>query len=576
MKMDFFKKDTFLLALLVVILLAFSLSPFIYRSLLTPPDNVFLGTEGFHIGYYNALSLMIRGMNGFWDPLKLFSFPLAHFELPLMGWIGGIFSLPVDFAYHFFRSIIILALPLSAYWFFSSIFEKPAERLTAFLLAFLVGAFPVFWVKNDWGRFATEVNFYQPPDFLLRLIRYPHNLLGATLVLVIITIFFKFISSKEAKKSYLLIAALLAVLVGLINVPNAVFFGLAVMIFVPLLFFFQLKLKTERRDWIKIILFLGIASVAFAGPLFYFKWIYTTTAYLAVSASAERGFSAIDFREPLLPLAWGYFVSVGPLVFLSLFGLKKFWQELDQKRLFIFSYLLAGLLFFFLGFYLLGTSRLRHHHTPFYIPWAILATYGFFSLSTWLQRRTKKLKPFTIHASLFIILIIISLPTYANALQREFTRFGTPPNLDPYVYPKKEWFAAVAWLGDNSCWFERVLAGQRASTIIPAFSGNLVYWPNIDELSSPEGQQREVNSKLILGGKVDKDELGLLLVREKISLIFIGVEERGMGVDFSETPDFLHLIFSNDEISIYEVGGVISEHPVTGEVLECSIRDIVN
>ncbi len=572
----FSKKNLVFLFLISLILLILQYLPYIYHVRQTPPDRVYLGAERYTPDYYIYLFYTNQG---FLNRTTVSDFytnephedSLVHVEYLIMGKIGSLLGFSVITTYYFFRSLFLIIYIFASFWFITKFIKDSLWQKLTLILSFFWGG--LFWpeVTNTGLNLKSYFDFYQPPDLINRLTFEPHKLIGMGLFLIILNVIARTSyyghRTKQSIKYYILLPLLLVVgfIHGITSISIAftiIFYLLLVSLLKLLRHKFTLKTLLSFSPFFPIIVFLIL-------PVFYWQRVFATNpVWYNVFYTWEKYFTNIDRLAPLVPTIIGYLFTIGPLIFLSLIGLKKFLNDHKQTGLFILSFLLSNIFLFFLGYIVLGTSKHRFFQTPYLLVWSILASYGlrefadkitisagdsasvvrgFFSL---FSKKTPPAIRALAGPALITTLLLFGLPNLKQGLDRQLYQFGTPPNLEFLAYPAKTFYQGLLWLKKNTTTNDIILSLPTAGNIIPAIPGRKVVVG--DYVHTYRFAEKLSLVTKFYKGQMTNIEAKNYLQKEKVSFVFWGEEEKNIG-DYPAKTEFLKEVFRNKDVVIYQV-----------------------
>ncbi|MBI3385001.1 hypothetical protein HY030_02295 [Candidatus Gottesmanbacteria bacterium] len=572
--MSFFKKDFPFLFLISLILLILQYSPYVYHLHQTPPDRVYLGAERYTPDYYIYLFYTNQG---FLNRTTVSDFytnvphddSFVHIEYLVMGKIGHLLGLSVVAAFYLFRSLFLIIYILTSFWFITKFIKDTLWQKLTLILSFFYGG--LFWpeITKTGLNLKAYFDFYQPPDLINRLGFEPHKLIGMSLFLIILYLSYK---TYKTYKTYIILFSL-TLLAGLIHGITSISLIFTIIFYLLLKVIIHI-LNNKKPHLVgllksaKYYLFLAFLSL----PLLYWQWVFSKNSAWQNASWWEHYFVQADFKSPLLPTLLGFLVVLGPLIFLSLLGLKQFLQKTQQLGLLLLSFLSSNIFLFFLGFYFLETSKQRYFQTPYLLGWSILAMYGLIDLIEKIRRRLTNFLRSPIpserrgiltpqenlvnrHRKLLIItttiILIFGLPNFKQGLDRELYQFGKTPNLDLFSYPPKPWYESLVWAKDHTEANDVFLSLPNAGHVIPAISGRRVFLG--DFFHTPGYYDKLPFVTKFYGGQMTKEEVKKILSREHINYIFVGYEEKALGDITKYQPGLFSEVFKNNEVVIYKV-----------------------
>lgn len=500
-----------------------------YRLINTPFSSLYLGAEKYYPDYYGLLGFLRRGMRMSWVDILLSGF--AHSEYSILGKIDSYLNIPIHFYYQVIR-VGLVALPLYfLYLFYRKTLRK--KWLAGFLIAVFGAGLPIF----DKGKglvFKTDFDFYQFPSPLYRFYREPHHLIGIGLSILIFVFFAKVFKRATIKRVFVLGG--LAIICGFFHATSVIIFniGLSFFLFFGVLFYKKKFINVKKR--ICEISFLFFSFL----PLFYYKFLWLIHAKSEGNIYAqmsEKSYSLLDSRHPLKPLVIGFFLSLGLPFVLSIFGFFKRLKKFKKIDLLVFCYFLAISFFYFLGFKILGVSRIRVHQVVFYLPLGYFGAKGLY----FLKEKIVKVGYILVLFGLFFSSLIF----YVNDFKKEFNQFKG----DLAVYPKKDWFEGIEFLNKDKD-YVMVLSMPRASYFLPGFADKKWYISDVGHTIDYNKRLDKVSS--FFKGSMNESKARNFLKGIEAEYVFYGDEERSLGGDLGRYG-FLAPVFKNKEVVIFKV-----------------------
>lgn len=333
----------------------------------------------------------------------------------------------------------------------------------------------------------------------------PHITLTAALMVFIVLITARYLDSKSTKTGLLVI--LLPTLVGLLSAYHL----LVVISFNSWVIFLNLKKIKEYKALI-------ISTIL----------IIARAVYLYVGLHAHESFAnwieASRVASPPLP---SFLIGWGGLFIAGYFGVSK----LPKTKLSSMVKLIS-ILTILLAFFPSSISRNLVLTTPVFL--AIFATFGLISLS--LKKTVSKLV-WTVVILAVIDVFVIYLPTLSINKQLK-----NDPAFRLFFITTQE-KETLDWLSTNSKVDEGVLASYRLGDIIPAYTGNKVFWGHWSLSGNFSNQYKYA---WVIDGKNENEVLKFLADNH---LNWVVAPSDSLLKDRT----YLKLGFSNSDLSIYKV-----------------------
>lgn len=529
----------------IVISLLISFSPLLYEmvkvSTVLPHDRYPLLELEYPPDMRVYLSRMQEGIDGKWlvsekytsEPHKPTIF---HEVYLLMGKISGWFGLEPIQAFPFWRLICGVFVLISGYFYIADQLRNKLVRISAFILFVIAGNLPIL-AKTGIPLLGLHFNFNLYWNTFLdpvkRLFFLPHYTLGSGLTILSLM----FISRGNFKGYF--IGGFLALLAVIILPPcfpiivgTAVIFGLIN------------SEKGIKETFSKLLVFTLWSILMLLYILFsvsYFPW----NTQPANDISITMPFHWIEFLSALGVTGWvGLIGSFYLLIFRKKEGyLSAIWVLVTFGEL------------FFLGFFPSLFNRYRLVQVDFHLPLAVASVVFVWSLFSVLKRKT-------LFFSLFVVLLLLpSLITWPMSLRSQ-TIFANDkikatypliPAIPYTVYPVRDFMGGLFWLKNNTSHDAVVLAGETAGSMIPAYSGNVVYLGHGHQTVNYVKKQAIMHE--FYSQKMKADDMKSFLVANKISYVFFSLEESQIANKDELLYPFLELIFRNNMVMIYRVRG---------------------
>ncbi len=120
------------------------------------------------------------------------------------------------------------------------------------------------------------------------------------------------------------------------------------------------------------------------------------------------------------------------------------------------------------------------------------------------------------------------------------------------LYPLKEWMDGIRWLKINTKSDDVILAEVTASNYIPAYSGNTVYF---GQLNTVNYEKKETEAQSFFKGLFTISDAENLLNKGRIKYIFYSMQEKEISknLDLTKTYPFLKIAYENPLVEIYKV-----------------------
>lgn len=508
--LQLYKIESYLIVIVVLVAITLNLSTFFYRSLTTPKDRTFAGTQFYSDDYAVYVSYIKQGQEGRWTTVDKFTSELhpsslIHEEYLLWGKLTGFLGIQPVLAYHLSRLIFGLVFLALIYLLLLKVFRKPEEsilRIACFLLI-CFGAGYLDKSGQPYLSWLTEMDISQKFGSLL------HYLLG---FIGLLGIFNWFLS--ENKSLWLLIVFSL---VSSFVLPSSI------MIAVTTLVIFAL-FSGQRKKLFAPIVVMVMASI----PSFvYDQFIFNVSPWSHILAWEKINRGPFTFIQ--------YLFALGPVAFLMPLGLLA-WKNNRRLVAFLVSWIMAVFSWAFVFADFLNFNPTRFLQSPVYIPLAIMAVLGLkvlFKNKNWLLVLT------------VLAAIIISLPTTLKSLKNHLQMYADYTEL---IYPGRNLMEAFGFLDKNTQPQQTVLSLYMAGNLIPFLAGNSVYLGHLQE--TIDYPRKVENAGRFYSGLLPVDEASNFLRQANISLVFYSPQEKASGGGIAKYS-FLKPIFENETTTVF-------------------------
>lgn len=529
-----------------LLLLTLSMAQIIYRYKITPPDRVYLGQHEFYTDDYSIyVSNIFQGQLGRWTLLDKHTSEahvgtIIHDEYLLWGKLTSLFKIGPIISYHLFRFSMGFILLLVIYKFLKILFPNNSPlRLLSFLFILFSFGFPKITQSASGTTVKQFMDWYKEFDVFSRFVALPHYLLGNTLFILNVILFFKFSNSKFLNSKFLILNSATAVLAALIHPIAAVSLCAYYAVFIFLSFFLHLFYKNYNNYKYYLIYFF-VTVLSTLPVILYYKQLMSIPPWNHMAA--WEGVS--QYHIPITD----FIGALGPNFFLAPIGLlfmlkdsisKKFAnQNFFEITLFLFSWIFTFFLLIYFSYPILHISEVRFMQVFIFIPFAILSAYAIYSLS--------RLINIKFIAIIIFIIFMIYLPLYISSFK---DKLFYHPLSSTLVFPYLDWMKGIYYLRDNTPKSAVVLAAYQAATTIPFVSGNTVYtghlWATLDR-----SRKEPLRDKFLRNIMTEKEAYDFFS-NEKIDYYFHGFQEAGMGI-YPQNYKFLKPVFSNSRVIIYK------------------------
>lgn len=497
-----------------------------------PPGFTYLAVGHYYLDYFEYLQQTAQGMMGHWTVLNQFATDdptqtiLGWGQYLIIGKIAKFLHLSVVSGYWLAVFFLVFFCCLSIYF----IIKRLLPNLSFFyqLTAWFFCLFAAPFINNKLVPFDF---WYAPMSFFHRFGGVPHHLLTSILtvgILILSTdIFFqlnKLAFLKLAKKIIIVTVLLLLLLtfapLQVINLISAIFL-------LGLIFLIKNKLSKN------LICFLLIIFFAVLPAAILIKISHDGSGLFQRAIAWE---SAQQNYPPLTLIL----LTIGPILFFAVFGLRKYFKEISNIRWLLLFYVFFSYLYFFsplAGYF--GTFNGRFLSPSVYILFGSLSILGIIEVGSWFGKAKK----------ILALLLIAVLSGYFIWLTTAiFLSFGP---VDQTSYLPNQIFNGIKFLGKQSG-TKGVLTSpdKYFGLIVPVFADKNVYTGRM--IFTGDLENKLALADRFYQGNMSPDEAKTFTEVSKIEYIFLTYAEKYPPKNLSKYQ-FLKLIYDKEGVKIYKV-----------------------
>lgn len=484
------------------------------------------------------LSQMREGYDGKWLVSEKYTSEshqptMLHLNYLLMGKITGWLGIDPVQAFPLWRLLGGAAMLASGYFFIQRFVREKKTRVATFLFFAVIGNLPML-VANGipllGKQFSLVISWYTFLDPVKRLVFYPHYTLASAFVILAIAFLGKD-GTRDSMK-----AGLFALLTSII-LPQGL-----IIIVTTAICFNLLNLRNGVSRIVKAQLpFWGLTLISLGIILFslsYFPW----NLQLKNDASLSIPFSWREYLSALGPTGW-----LGIVASMYLLILRK------KEGFLVACWIFSTIAIMYLSGIFRLSNQFRWTQIDFHLPLAVTSA---LLLSAVTSRVRLRRIAFGVTVILVILPSVIVWPVSLKS-QSLFTEAKIQASYPlipahPYVvYPVKSFMEGIDWLKNKTSHDEIVLAGETAGSMIPAYSGNTVYLGHGHQ--TVNFPLKQANMQSFYSGKFEENEMKEFLKANRISYVFLGLEESQLAGSNDLSYSFFNLVFRNDQLKIYKV-----------------------
>lgn len=547
--MKLFRSPNFRLTVITVISFLFLLSSYLpnfYEASvidLMPPDRVMLWGEHIYTYDYNVyLSKIRQGNESRWLTIDKYDNQIKQngslvYEIYLLsGKIGNIFRFDPPLTFHLLRTVLSIIWVLTIIYLNIYFLKKPFFYSIGILFSLLTASWPVFYrFQNQWWV-GMHMDWWQEMDILKRISYLPHYLLNYISVALLFLLLHKF--SKNLKTKHFLYICLILFLSAFNQPAGAILFLIAWVIYYSMrIVWFK---SYNKKQVIDIFSYSIILVIAAAIPLLYLRLAFSTYPLKSITDFDLNNRLAVDLKE--------YILALGPIFFTGILGLIIAFIKKEERLLPFISWITAAFIAIIVFKYL-PYHPIRFVQTANHIPLALLSAY-------FISRLMRKRILITLIVLPIIFLGIVQ-SYFSVKAQTDFIHqravAGQPlvPYAPQVMYPLKDFWNGLQWLGKNTDINSIVLSQYTAGNYIPAYSGNFVYFGHNPETVFYAEKEMKVN--LFFSGTMSDEQALNFLRKENISYIFYGPQEKEKSLKDINKYKFLKPVFNSQYVTIFKI-----------------------
>jgi hypothetical protein len=539
-----FQKEYVIAILMVVFLYICAYVPIAWNYYHGEPGRTYLGFTAFPIDYLGNLSIVQRGVSGFWTRIAFVTsaIPSQGFYIKtiylLIGNISRVLSVSPLLMFKIVTCILSILFILCIWIILKHLFYTKISRLTAFfLILFSTGITKPHSLKG-WDYLRGDVEVFQRTTILQ-----PHYMLGSICSLLSIYYLSQAIDKKNIR--FLLLASFFG-FVGMWTFPPSIAMIFGCFIVYGIILILQ---KNAIYTIFKIILYVAIFSLISLLPYLYFSYAgnyFDNNRFLQVENIFVFPLSVLD-----------YFSLIGSIVLPCLIAIP--W--IIKKKSTFFSLCLSYIIFHPIAvLYLsdaMSVNKIRFIQTSYFIYFAIVGTVGLRECVSFFKRFASKIGLHVLQIFLILLIIIPSIHTYYLSavfnLDRYFPMFGIN-----FGYPPQEDYSAMIWFASHVKKNSIVLSSTYSGTLLLALAPVRVYasdWFGAVQLVT-EAEILFPPMYKYYRGEMSDIEADTFLSTYSISYIYVGTDERTfINKEYNGVLPYKGLkeIYSNTKVKIYQV-----------------------
>jgi hypothetical protein len=523
-----------------LIVLALTSLPYLFGYLSSPPDKQFMGLmldipdHGGYLSWWRGFQSAPLVSNKLTpEPNDPLFFNLLWWVLAQVSVVTGLGYAPV---YQAFRWLAGASFLWAVYRLIAQFLPKVRERRLAFLLiTFSSGlgwALVILKYTLAKGELLYPLDIYVAEgNSFLCILGYPHFVLAGTFITLTFEYFWR--GWKEARTRYMLIAGVLALLLGWQHAYDLLLIYSVTALF-ALLMWWKQRAFPWRLFWGGMIIF----ALSCSGAVY--SVILTTVDPLweeVLSQFANAG--VYTPSPPHLIILFGF-----PLIFAAATCAGLAWRKRwSDENLFIMGWFLAGAILNYIP-----TDFQIHMLNSWQIPMMVLVTKGLSDfVAPAISKRRLATRQNTIRW-LTVILLLVVLPTNLYLLAWRFVDLARHDY--PY-YLYRDDVAALDWLRQNASPDDVVLSSLTVGQYLPAISGSKAFLAHWAQTVSFFDKRDRVAR--FFDAATSAEERVETLQTFGADYVFHGPAERNLGDYNPAATPWLTRAFSSSQVNVYSV-----------------------
>ncbi|MFA6081400.1 MAG: hypothetical protein WC741_03250 [Patescibacteria group bacterium] len=509
-----------------------SISRIIIGFINNPPGFTYLAVGHYYLDYFEYLQQTAQGMMGHWTVLNQFATDdptqtiLGWGQYLIIGKIAKFLHLSVVAGYWLGVFFLVFFCCLSIYF----IIKRLLPNLSFFcqLAAWFFCLFAAPFVNNKLVPFDF---WYAPMSFFHRFGGIPHHL--STVILTVVALImssdiFNLLKTESFKKLVWRIIILIGLLLVLLTFgPLQVINIISSIFLVGIIFSIRNKIS-------KNLIYFGILIVIF---------IFPAALLIRIAHDGSSLFQRINVWEASQenhPELLSIVLTTGPVLFFAALGLRRYFKEISNIRLILFSYVLFSYVYYStsLARYF-GTFNSRFLTASVYILFGTLAILGIIEIANWFGKR----KTILISSLIFLLLVYFFWVTAII-----YKSFGP---VDQTSYLPNSIYKAMQFLGDQPDKSAVLTSPDKYfGAVVPVFADKNVYIAR--PMFTPDFDNRLNISDKFFRGAMDPIEAKTFLKNNKIGFVFLTFMENYQPENLNEYP-FLNKIYDKEGVRIFKV-----------------------
>jgi hypothetical protein len=504
-----------------------------------PPGQTYLATGHYYQDYFEYAQFIAQGTFGHhfienqftvFDPSKT-----------LLGWgiylgigkIAGLLGLSPFLAYWIVVFLFSMIVCVIFFVIVNHILSPLPylHRIIAFL--FSIFATPFVKIVDDglWTIIPYDF-FYAPMSIFHRLGSVPHHgaaTIGTGIGILLMSRIVNTMTNHGKRLFVPVILTLFVLSVLLTFNPLQVINLMTTFGIVCFFYFFHTRIKnTKKKQFVSVFVFMGLFLTCIA---FLINTSHKSTEIFTRTVSWEIAQQQIVSWKMIL-------LTLGPIVFLVPFGIKKYFSHITPIKFFIFFLPIVSYIYYvspFAGYF--GTFNQRFFTPYTFVLLAILAVYGIRTLQNFFPR-------FRIFTSIIILCYLVYFLFCTLSISRSL------PSCDSFCYVPNSLVTGMKML-DTQKDDKAVLTSPSGSLgmILPIFTDRHVYLGRI--IFTPNIEEKSYFSELFYRGNMTDTDARNLLKDNHIGYVIFSFREPYVRQNL-EKYSFLKIFYENDQVILYK------------------------
>jgi hypothetical protein len=504
-----------------------------------PPGFTYLAVGHYYLDYFEYLQQTAQGMMGHWAVLNQFATGdptktiLGWGQYLIIGKIAKMLHLSVVTGYWLGVFFLVFFFSLSIYFIIKRLLPNLSfyYRLAAWFFCLFSAPFIKFASENGVNKVVPYDFWYSPTSFFHRFGGIPHHLSTGILTILILLISADIFNRLKTESFQRLIWRMMAA-VGLLLILLT-FGPLQVINIISSIFLAGIIFGLKNKPQKNLIYFL----------IFIILFILPTAWFIKISHDNSALFQRINAWEVSQenhPELLSIILTTGPILFFSLFGLRRYFKEISNIRWLLLFYVVSSYVFF-------STSLARFSNTfnsrflsaSVYILFGTLAVLGIIEISNWFGKRKKIL---TISTTLLLLAYFFWITAII------YQSFGP---VDQTSYLPDPIYNAMRFLGNQSDRRAVLTTPDKYfGAVVPVFADNNSYIAR--PMFTPDFQNRLNTSDRFFRGDMNPGEAEKFLNENQIGFIFLTYMENYQPGNLNKYS-FLNKIYDKEEVKIFKV-----------------------